>query len=100
MKNISIGVFFLFGMLQTQAQETKTLWQKDIPSSTQDFLTTSSSTIDSKSCFQETLLIQNLNRFQQAISNPIKVTIIILLNWINREINCGINISAELDMIT
>lgn len=46
MKNISIGVFFLFGMLQTQAQETKTLWQKDIPSSTQDFLTTMTSTID------------------------------------------------------
>ena len=73
MKNISIGVFFLFGMLQTQAQETKTLWQKDIPSSTQDFLTTSSSTIDSKSCFQQTLLIQNLNRFQQAISKTVKV---------------------------
>ena len=46
MKNISIGVFFLFGMLQTQAQETKTLWQKDIPSATQDFLTTMTSTID------------------------------------------------------
>lgn len=46
MKNISIGVFFLFGVLQTQAQETKTLWQKDIPSSTQDFLTTMTSTID------------------------------------------------------
>ena len=46
MKQISIGVLFLFGMLQTQAQETKTLWQKDIPSSTQDFLTTLTSTID------------------------------------------------------
>ena len=46
MKNISIGVFFLFGVLQTQAQETKTLWQKDISSTTQDFLTTMTSTID------------------------------------------------------
>ena len=46
MKKLSIGVFFLFGALQTQAQETKTLWQKDIQSSTQDFLTTMTSTID------------------------------------------------------
>ncbi len=46
MKKISIGVFFLFGLLQTNAQETKTLWQKDIPSSTQDFLITMTSTID------------------------------------------------------
>ena len=46
MKKISFGVFFLFGVLQTNAQETKTLWQKDIPSSTQDFLTTMTSTID------------------------------------------------------
>ncbi len=46
MKQISIGILFLFGMLQTQAQETKTIWQKDIPSSTQDFLTTMTSTID------------------------------------------------------
>ena len=46
MKQISIGVFFLFGVLQTHAQETKTLWQKDIQSSAQDFLTTMTSTID------------------------------------------------------
>jgi hypothetical protein len=46
MKKRSLGIFFLFGMIQTQAQDTKTLWQKDIPSSTQDFLTTMTSTID------------------------------------------------------
>ena len=46
MKKISFGVFFLFGVLQTNAQETKTLWQKDIPSSTQDFLSNMTSTID------------------------------------------------------
>ena len=46
MKKLSIGIFFLFGALQIQAQETKTLWQKDLPSSTQDFLSNMTSTID------------------------------------------------------
>lgn len=46
MKNISISVFFLLGSTSITAQETKILWQKDIQSSTQDFLTTMISTID------------------------------------------------------
>ncbi|RRQ46202.1 T9SS type A sorting domain-containing protein [Chryseobacterium sp. SC28] len=46
MKNISIGVFCLLGVVTATAQQTKTLWQKDIQSSTQDFLTTVTSTID------------------------------------------------------
>jgi hypothetical protein len=46
MKNISIGVLFLFGIFQTKAQETKTLWQKDIENSTQDFLSTMALTLD------------------------------------------------------
>lgn len=46
MKNISIGVLFLFGAFQTHAQETKTLWQKDIENSTQDFLSTMALTLD------------------------------------------------------
>lgn len=46
MKKFYIGVFFLFGLSHLQAQETKTLWQKDIPSSTQDFLSNMTSTTD------------------------------------------------------
>ena len=57
MKKLSIGVFFLFGALQTQAQETKTLWQKDIPSSTQDFLSNMTSTID-----RQILILGNFNQ--------------------------------------
>lgn len=46
MKTISFGIFILFGTVQIYSQNTKILWQKDIPSSTQDFLTTMTSTID------------------------------------------------------
>lgn len=46
MKKFYLGVSVLFAVLQTQAQETKTLWQKNIPSSTQDFLSNMTSTID------------------------------------------------------
>ena len=46
MKKLYIGVLFLFAILSVSAQETKTLWQKDIKSSTQDFLTQLSITID------------------------------------------------------
>ena len=46
MKNISLVVLFLFGAFQIQAQETKTLWQKDIENSTQDFLSTMALTLD------------------------------------------------------
>lgn len=46
MKKLYIGVLFLFGILSVSAQETKTLWQKDIKSSTQDFLSTMSITLD------------------------------------------------------
>ncbi|MBU8883507.1 T9SS type A sorting domain-containing protein [Kaistella sp. DKR-2] len=45
MKNISIGVFFLFS-LQFFAQESKTVWQKDLKSSTQDFLSAMTPTLD------------------------------------------------------
>lgn len=38
MKKLSIGVSFLMGILQISGQGTKTLWQKDIESSTQDIL--------------------------------------------------------------
>ncbi|MCZ2083917.1 MAG: T9SS type A sorting domain-containing protein [Flavobacteriales bacterium] len=46
MKKLYIGVLFLFAILSVSAQETKTLWQKDIKSSTQDFLSTMSITLD------------------------------------------------------
>lgn len=46
MKKIYFSLFFLPGLAILSAQETKTLWQKDIPSSTQDFLTGMTSTID------------------------------------------------------
>ena len=46
MKKLYIGVLFIFGILSVSAQEAKTLWQKDIKSSTQDFLTQLSITID------------------------------------------------------
>ncbi|MBU8883833.1 hypothetical protein KSK37_12120 [Kaistella sp. DKR-2] len=46
MKNISIGVLFLFGILTINGQEIKTLWQKDLQSSTRDFLTAMTSTQD------------------------------------------------------
>ncbi len=46
MKKLYIGVFFLFGILSVFSQETNTLWQKDIKSSTQDFLSTMSITLD------------------------------------------------------
>ncbi|MCZ2085092.1 MAG: T9SS type A sorting domain-containing protein [Flavobacteriales bacterium] len=46
MKKLYIGVFFLFGILSVCSQETNTLWQKDIKSSTQDFLSTMSTTLD------------------------------------------------------
>ena len=44
MKKFYIGVSFFFGVLPVSAQET--LWQKDIQSSTQDFLSTMSTTLD------------------------------------------------------
>jgi len=44
MKHLSLGVFFLFGMLNTSAQDVR--WQKDLKSSTQDFLSTMSLTLD------------------------------------------------------
>lgn len=44
MKKFYIGVSFFFSFLNISAQQT--LWQKDIKSSTQDFLTTLSITID------------------------------------------------------
>lgn len=44
MKKLYIGVSFFFGILTVSAQET--LWQKDIQSSTQDFLSTMSITLD------------------------------------------------------
>ncbi len=46
MKHFYIAISFFLGILPFSAQETKTLWQKDIQSSTQDFLTTMTSTID------------------------------------------------------
>ena len=46
MKKFYIGVVFFFGILSVSAQETKLLWQKDIKSSTQDFLSTMSITLD------------------------------------------------------
>lgn len=45
MKKISISISLLL-VVFSNAQETKTLWQKDIPSSTQDFLTNMTFTID------------------------------------------------------
>ena len=44
MKKLYIAVSFFFGVLNVSAQET--LWQKDIQSSTQDFLSTMSITLD------------------------------------------------------
>lgn len=44
MKKLYIGAFFLFGIITVSSQQT--LWQKDIQSSTQDFLTQLSITID------------------------------------------------------
>ena len=49
MKKLSIGASFIVGMLvilRVSGQETKTLWQKDIESSTQDFLSAMTVTID------------------------------------------------------
>ena len=49
MKKLSIGASFILGMLvilRVSGQETKTLWQKDIESSTQDFLSAMTVTID------------------------------------------------------
>lgn len=40
-----LGVFFFTGLCYS-AQESKTVWQKDLKSSTQDFLTTMTSTLD------------------------------------------------------
>lgn len=40
-----LGVFFFTGLCYS-AQESKTVWQKDLKSSTQDFLTTVTSTLD------------------------------------------------------
>ena len=45
MTKLYIGVFFLFG-LHYSAQESKTVWQKDLKSSTQDFLSAMTSTLD------------------------------------------------------
>ena len=44
MQKLYIGVSFFFSVLSVSAQET--LWQKDIESSTQDFLSTMSTTLD------------------------------------------------------
>jgi hypothetical protein len=57
MKKFYLGVSVLFAVFQTQAQETKTLWQKDIPSSTQDFLSNMTSTID-----RQILILGNFNQ--------------------------------------
>ena len=46
MKKLYTGVLFLFATFSVSAQETKTLWQKDIKSSTQDFLSNMSLTLD------------------------------------------------------
>ena len=46
MTKIYIAILYLFGIISVSAQETKTLWQKDIESSTQDFLSTMSITLD------------------------------------------------------
>ncbi|MDQ0478275.1 hypothetical protein [Chryseobacterium sp. MDT2-18] len=40
MTKLYIGEIFLFGILHLSAQENKTLWQKDIKSDTQDFIST------------------------------------------------------------
>lgn len=44
MQKLYIGVSFFFGVLSVSAQQN--LWQKDIKSSTQDFLSTMSTTLD------------------------------------------------------
>lgn len=44
MKKLYIGAFFLFGITTLSSQ--KTLWQKDIENSTQDFLSTMAITLD------------------------------------------------------
>ena len=46
MKKLYTGVLFIFATFSVSAQETKTLWQKDIKSSTQDFLSNMSLTLD------------------------------------------------------
>ncbi|QOW10091.1 T9SS type A sorting domain-containing protein [Kaistella flava (ex Peng et al. 2021)] len=46
MTKIYIAILYLFGIFSVCAQGTKTLWQKDIKSSTQDFLSTMSITLD------------------------------------------------------
>lgn len=46
MKHLSAAAFLLFGIAGLSAQETKTLWQKDLQSSTQDFLSGMSVTLD------------------------------------------------------
>ncbi|MDN3606371.1 T9SS type A sorting domain-containing protein [Kaistella yonginensis] len=68
MKKFYIGVFFLFGISHLQAQETKTLWQKDIKSSTQDFLSGMTATIDR----QILLSGSSINQKSQQISTDNK----------------------------
>ena len=46
MKQLYFGLLFLFVQLSVSAQESKTLWQRDLKSSTQDFLSNMNSTID------------------------------------------------------
>jgi hypothetical protein len=46
MKHLYIPAVFLMGTLIFSAQESKVVWQKNIPSSTQDFLSEMTSTID------------------------------------------------------
>lgn len=46
MRKIYIGVIFLLGIQAFSGQDQKTLWQKDIESTTQDFLTDMTVTLD------------------------------------------------------
>ncbi|MDQ0478281.1 hypothetical protein QF004_002825, partial [Chryseobacterium sp. MDT2-18] len=68
MKKLYIGVLFFFGILSVSAQENKPLWQKDIKSSTQDFLTTMTSTIDG----QILLSGSSINQKSQQVSTDNK----------------------------
>lgn len=64
MKQIYLSALLLFSITSFSAQETKTLWQKNISSSTQDFLTAMTGTLDR----QILLFGSSINTKTQSIS--------------------------------
>ena len=99
MQKLYIGVSFFFSVLSVSAQET--LWQKDIESSTQDFLSTMSTTLDrqivlSGSAIQKSK-IRGLVLVEQLLQTQDMITA--CSNFHKKEISYGINTLVDQNMI-